>query len=74
VSTNPSTDSITVVTTEQEKSDFIQFPYSHYSDDQYWVPPLIMEQKKLLNEDKNPFYENAEIRLFLAYRNDKPCR
>jgi len=73
VSTNPSTDSITVVTTEQEKSDFIQFPYSHYSDDQYWVPPLIMEQKKLLNEDKNPFYENAEIRLFLAYRNDKPA-
>ncbi len=73
MSTNPSTDSITVVTTEQEKSDFIQFPYSHYSDDQYWVPPLIMEQKKLLNEDKNPFYENAEIRLFLAYRNDKPA-
>jgi len=73
VSTNPSTDSITVVTTEQEKTDFIQFPYSHYSEDQYWVPPLIMEQKKLLNEDKNPFYENAEIRLFLAYRNHKPA-
>ena len=73
MSTNPSTDSITVVTTEQEKTDFIQFPYSHYSEDQYWVPPLIMEQKKLLNEDKNPFYENAEIRLFLAYRNDKPA-
>ena len=71
--TNPSTDSITVVTTEREKTDFIQFPYSHYSEDQYWVPPLIMEQKKLLNEDKNPFYENAEIRLFLAYRNDKPA-
>lgn len=73
MSSELSTDSITVVTTKEEKKDFIQFPYDHYSEDQYWVAPLYMEQKKLLNTDKNPFFENAEIELFLAYHNDKPA-
>lgn len=73
MSSDPSTDSVTVVTTKQEKSEFIQFPYDHYSENQYWVAPLYIEQNKLLNTEKNPFFENAEIELFLAYHNDKPA-
>jgi len=73
LNSDPSTDSVTVVTTKQEKKEFIQFPYDHYSDEKYWVAPLYMEQNKLLNTDKNPFFENAEIELFLAYHNDKPA-
>lgn len=71
--TNPKTDSVTVVETDQEKKDFIRFPYNHYKNDTYWVPPLLMEQKKLLNTEKNPFYKNAEIKLFLAYHDGKPA-
>lgn len=71
VKSKASTDSISVVTSREEKSKFIEFPYNHYSEDRYWVPPLYMEQKKLLDTDKNPFYNNAEIELFLAYHNDQ---
>ncbi|MDX1642098.1 MAG: GNAT family N-acetyltransferase [Balneolaceae bacterium] len=33
------------------------------------MAPLLMEQKKLIDEKKNPFYNNAEIALFLAKLN-----
>ncbi len=69
----PPTNAVSIVSTKQEKKDFIHFPYAHYSEDTYWVAPLLIEQKKLLNEKKNPFYENAEIVLFLAEHNDKPA-
>ncbi|MCC5914376.1 MAG: GNAT family N-acetyltransferase [Balneolaceae bacterium] len=69
----PKTNSVDYVTTESEKSRFIRFPYDHYSDSNYWVPPLVMEQKKLLDTKKNPFYKNAEIALFNAEHNGKPA-
>lgn len=64
---------ITLVTTKQERKTFINFPYEHYSDDKYWVPPLKMEQKKLIDEDKNPFFENGNIALFLAEQDGEIC-
>jgi GNAT superfamily N-acetyltransferase len=64
---------VSVVTTAAEKKKFIKFPYNHYSDDTYWVPPLIIEQKKLLNKKKNPFFNNAEIILFSAEFNNEPA-
>lgn len=70
---SPKSNSVTFITTEVEKKEFINFPYSHYEDDQYWVPPLLMEQKKLLNTKKNPFYKNAEIALFNAEHEGKPA-
>ncbi len=69
VETNSNT--VTFVASEEEKQTFIEFPYSHYADDQYWVAPLIIEQKKLLDTNKNPFYKNAEIALFNVSYNDK---
>jgi len=71
VENKASTDAVTVVESKEEKKQFLEFPYSHYSEDKYWVPPLKIEQKKLLNTDKNPFFKNADIELFLAYHNDK---
>lgn len=62
---------VTFVASEEEKQTFIEFPYSHYVDDQYWVAPLIIEQKKLLDTNKNPFHKNAEIALFNVSYNDK---
>ena len=35
------------------------------------MPPLRFEQKKLLNTEKNPFFNNAEIALFTAYHNNE---
>ena len=44
------------VTTKSELNQFIKFPWKIYKDDKYWVPPLLMEQKTLLNKQKNPFF------------------
>ncbi len=64
---------ITLATTKKERKQFIDFPYQHYSEDENWIPPLKMEQKKLIDTEKNPFYDNGEIALFLAEQNGKPC-
>ncbi len=69
----PNTHQITFVTTKEDKKGFIYFPYKHYKDDQYWVAPLLIEKKKLLNPDKNPFFNNADIAFFNATFNNKPA-
>lgn len=64
---------ITLATTKDERKQFIEFPYQHYSEDENWIPPLKMEQKKLIDTEKNPFYNNADIALFLAEQDGEPC-
>lgn len=51
------------------KSDlqsFIDLPWSIYKDDALWVPPLKADVKGILDEVKNPFWQHAERKLFLA--------
>ncbi|WP_138430498.1 GNAT family N-acetyltransferase [Fodinibius saliphilus] len=64
---------ITLATTKKERKQFINFPYEHYSDDEKWIAPLKMEQKKLIDEENNPFYEDGNIALFLAEKNGEVC-
>jgi len=59
------------VTNKSELNQFIRFPWQIYKDYKHWVPPLIMEQKKLLNKNKNPFFKDADADYFLAYKNGK---
>ncbi len=40
-----------------------------YKGDPNWVPPLIMDRKKILDREKNPFYKHAEAEYFLAKKN-----
>ncbi|MEX1062739.1 MAG: GNAT family N-acetyltransferase [Balneolaceae bacterium] len=60
---------VTFVSTDEEKKKFLRFPYHHYNGDDYWVPPLLAEQKKLVDVKRNPFYKNAEAAFFLAEQN-----
>ncbi len=62
---------VAFVSTEEERRQFIDFPYRHYADDPVWVPPLKIQQKDLLDQKKNPFFKDADIALFLAYDNGK---
>jgi GNAT superfamily N-acetyltransferase len=64
---------ITLATTKSERKQFINFPYQHYSDDEHWIAPLKMEQKKLIDTQNNPFYDNGNIALFLAEQNGQIC-
>jgi hypothetical protein len=59
------------VTTKIELNQFIKFPWKIYKGNKHWVPPLIMEQKNLLDKNKNPFFKEAQAEYFLAYRNSE---
>jgi GNAT superfamily N-acetyltransferase len=50
----------------RDRAAFIDFPYRHYADDPYWVAPLRMDVKKLLNPKKNAFFEHGKLQAFLA--------
>lgn len=63
--------SIKKVQSQSDLMKFIKFQWEIYKGDTYWVPPLIMERKKLLNKKKNPFFKQAEAEYFLAERNGK---
>lgn len=65
--------SIIKVRSKKELKKFILFPWKVYENDPNWVPPLIMEIKEKLNKEKNPFFEHAQVDLFLAYRGDRLC-
>lgn len=73
LSNRPVSTEINIVTTNKERKQFINFPYSHYKNDEYWVAPLKMEQKKLIDTEKNPFFDNADIALFLATQKGDVC-
>src|SRR5918996_693048 len=39
---------------------FIKLPWRIYRNAENWVPPLIMERKRHLDREKNPFFEHFE--------------
>jgi hypothetical protein len=59
------------VKSNKQLMDFIKLPWKIYANDPNWVPPLIMDRKKFLNRDKNPFFKDNPTEFWLAYRNDE---
>lgn len=45
---------------------FLRFPSQVYRGDHLWVPPLLVERQAFLNPRKNPFFQHAQVQLFLA--------
>ena len=62
--------SVEVVSVDGKRGlkEFIEFQYTLYSGDPYFVPQPRMAIKDLLNREKHPFYVNADMELFLARR------
>lgn len=48
--------------------EFLRLPWRIYRDDPHWVPPLLVEQRKLLNRKRHPFHQHADVEYFLARR------
>ncbi len=63
---------IKAVETRGDREAFIRVPWAIYRDDPAWVPPLLMERRDHLNPKKNPFFQNAEARFWLALRDGRP--
>ena len=51
--------------------DFVQFPFELYNNNPYWVPPISKEELQVIDQSKNPVFQNADASFFLAYKNDK---
>jgi len=64
---------IEVVAADNKKAlrEFIEFPYALYREDPYWVPPLRIAVKELLDRAKHPYYANADVEFFLALDNGR---
>ncbi len=59
---------IECVQTRAQWKEFLDFPWKHYRNDPYWVPPLRDTQKEMVNYVNHPFYERNRVRQFLAIR------
>ncbi|MBI4197183.1 MAG: N-acetyltransferase [Deltaproteobacteria bacterium] len=57
------------VVSKRQLKEFIKLPWRIYESDPAWIPPLIQERLDFLNPKKNPFFEHADVQLFLAYKN-----
>lgn len=52
------------------EDQFIRVPWSIYSNDPNWVPPLIMERREAFSQ-KNPFFQHAQWQSWIAFRDGK---
>ena len=53
-------------TTKADRKAFVELPFRLYGDDPNWIPPLKDEMLGLVTPGKNPFFEHADMALFLA--------
>lgn len=60
------------VSNRNELKRWVRFVYDHYRDAPNFVPQLIGEEVAYFDPRKNPVYEVAQVRLFLALRDGQP--
>ena len=61
---------ITPVNDRQQQRQFIRLPWSIYTNDPAWIPPLMIERREHLSPH-NPYFEHAQFQSWIAYRNAK---
>jgi hypothetical protein len=59
---------IVPVTTAQQRRTFAAFAWQIYARDPNWVAPIFNDRLALLDPNKHPFHEHAEVQPFLAMR------
>jgi GNAT superfamily N-acetyltransferase len=63
---------VSPVRTRRQRKQFLMLPWALYRGDANWIPPLLAHQRELLNFKHHPFYDDAAIETFVAYRGDEP--
>lgn len=49
------------------------YQFALYKNDPNWVAPLLGDEFKVFDRKHNPFFEHADVELFLAYNGTKVC-
>lgn len=57
--------------TKADLARFIRVPMTLAATDPMWISPLISERAAALTPKTNPFFEHAEVQLWLAVRGDR---
>ncbi len=52
----------------RDRRRFQRLPWSIYTDDHNWVPPILTQERQLLGWGHHPFFDNAQIVTLLAER------
>ncbi len=67
------TSAITIkeVKNKQDLHHFVKVPWDLYKDDPNWVAPLILERMETLNPSKNPYFEHAHAKFWLACKGEQ---
>ena len=60
------------VRSRRELKGFVKVPFRLHRDHPQWVTPLVFERMEFLNREKNPYFEHAEVELFVAERDGQP--
>lgn len=63
--------SISEVSRKRDLDQFIRLPWRLYRGNPNRVPPLLRLQRELFSAKHNPFFQHADVRLFLARRDGK---
>ena len=52
--------------------DYVHFGIDLYKGNDYFVPPLIIDEMATLNPKKNPAFDHCDAQMFMAYRDGRP--
>jgi GNAT superfamily N-acetyltransferase len=62
---------VDAITGRSDMRAFLRLPWRIYRGQPHWVPPLLVEQRKLLDRRRHPFHQHADVEYFLARRGDR---
>jgi len=60
--------SVAPVSDKKRLEEFLGLPFTVYRGDPLWVPPVVGEVRRTLDPERNPYFDNATLRLFVCYR------
>ena len=70
-STNPTQIVIKEVTTKRELRRFVQFGIDLYKGNNYFCPPIVIDEMNAFSPSGNPALEVCDFVIYMAYRNNK---
>lgn len=57
----------------RQVNTFLRLPFYIYANISQWIPPLIMDARRQLNPNKNPFFEYGDAVFLLAFDRNRPA-
>ena len=71
IPTNPNPITIKEAKTKRELRRFVQFGIDLYKGNNYFCPPIILDELNIFSPSGNPALEVCEFVIYMAYRNDE---